>query len=203
MQEESRSLFEVLRALADDTGRDHIRVGDLVSAAGDHAVMALVLLFALPNVVPMPPGTSAILGAPLLFFTAQAALGSKPWVPQAIAGRSMPRARFAALLNRAQPWLARAEGLVRPRLQVFARPASARLVGALCVVLALILFLPIPLGNMPPALAISMLAIGLLERDGVWVLAGVATALASIALAGGVALTLAKVAAALLLRALS
>jgi hypothetical protein len=45
-----------------------------------------------------------------------------------------------------------------------------------------------------------MLALGILERDGLWVLGGIAVALASIALAWSVATVLLKIAAALLLR---
>ncbi|MCK7495647.1 MAG: exopolysaccharide biosynthesis protein [Comamonadaceae bacterium] len=43
------------------------------------------------------------------------------------------------------------------------------------------LVLPVPLGNMLPALAVSLFALGVLERDGVWVLAGAVAAVASAA----------------------
>jgi len=197
-----RSLIDTLVTLANDPSRERILVSDLVAALGERAVASFILLFALPNVLPVPPGTSFVLGAPLLFFTAQAALGKRPWLPQAFARSSMPRLRFAAVLNRLQPWLGRLDGLLQPRLQGLVQPACTRLVGALCVVLALILFLPIPLGNIPPAVAISMLALGILERDGLWVLGGIAIALASIALAWSVVMILAKVGLALLLRTL-
>ena len=199
----SPALSDVLLTLAGDRSKDRIFVSDILRAMEDRAVVALILLFALPNVLPVPPGTSAILGAPLLFVTAQLALGKKPWLPRAIARRSVATADFAALMNRAAPWLARAERLLRPRLQVLARPASEQLIGALCVVLALILFLPIPFGNMLPALAISVLALGVLQRDGVWVLAGVATAFVSIAVVWGVMLAVAKAGVDLLLQLFS
>src|SRR5439155_1944800 len=188
----SPALSDVLLTLAGDRSKDRIFVSDILRAMEDRAVVALILLFALPNVLPVPPGTSDILGAPLLFVTAQLALGKKPWLPRAIARRSVATADFAALMNRAAPWLARAERLLRPRLQALTRPASEQLIGALCVVLALILFLPIPFGNMLPALAISVLALGVLQRDGVWVLAGVATAFVSIAVVWGVMLAVTK-----------
>ena len=199
----STALSDVLLTLAGDRSKDRIFVSDILRAMEDRAVVALILLFALPNVLPVPPGTSAILGAPLLFVTAQLALGKKPWLPRAIARRSVATADFAALMNRAAPWLARAERLLRPRVQVLARPASEQSIGALCVVLALILFLPIPFGNMLPALAISVLALGVLQRDGVWVLAGVATAFVSIAVVWGVMLAVAKAGVDLLLQLFS
>jgi hypothetical protein len=201
MQPAPHSLFDGLLTLANDAGRDRIRISDMMSASEDRAVMTLILLFALPNIVPMPPGTSGILGAPLLFFAVQAALGQKPWLPASIAGRSMSRARFGAWVGRAQAWLARADGLLQPRFQWLVRPATTRLVGTLCSLLALILFLPIPFGNMAPALAISLLALGVLERDGLWLLAGIATALIAIAVACGVSTVIASLASGLFLRA--
>ena len=42
-----------------------------------------------------------------------------------------------------------------------------RVIGAFYLVLAVILTLPIPLGNVLPALAISIIALGMIERDGV------------------------------------
>jgi len=41
------------------------------------------------------------------------------------------------------------------------------LVGAVCLILAVIITLPIPLGHVIPGTAIVILALGLLERDGV------------------------------------
>jgi len=44
--------------------------------------------------------------------------------------------------------------------------------GGACLLLAIILFLPIPFGNIPPAFAISAFALGILERDGLATLIG-------------------------------
>lgn len=181
-----RPLSQVLSDLAGDASRDRIAVGDLLTVLGDRALAAMLLVFALPNVVPAPPGLSALLGAPLLFLAAQLAFGRPPWLPRLIAKRSMARTHFASLVGRAAPWLARAERLLRPRLGVLARPPLEYAIGFVCLLLALILFLPIPLGNMLPALGICLLALGILERDGVWVLAGLFTAIVSVAVVWGV-----------------
>ena len=98
----------------------------------------------------------------------------------------MPRTHFAALVMRAAPWLSRAERLLRPRLSGLCRSPTEYLVGLVCLLLSLIVFMPIPLGNMLPALAICLMALGILERDGVWVLAGLLTAIGSVALVSGV-----------------
>jgi hypothetical protein len=185
-------LSQILLRMAADETRRRISVADLLADLHDRAIGALIFVFALPNIIPMPPGASAILGAPLLFLTAQLAFGRGPWLPKVIVARSMDRAHFASVVQRVAPWLARAERLLRPRLAVLARPPFEYAVGGVCLFLSLILFLPIPMGNMPPAIAICLLSLAILERDGVWVLAGLCATAASIAIVWGVLFALIK-----------
>lgn len=185
-------LSDMLAGLAADTSRDRIAIGDLVHALEERAFGPLIFLFSLPNVLPTPPGTSTVLGAPLIFLTLQLALGRNPWLPRFIANRSIGRREFAGVVDKAQPWLAKAERWLSPRLGFLARPPGENLVGVMCFILAVVLILPIPLGNMLPALAVCVLALGILERDGVWVLAGMAIAIASLGVVSGVVWGLAK-----------
>jgi hypothetical protein len=181
-----RRLSDVLRSIADDESRERISIGDLLVAMQDRALAALIFIFAFPNCLPTPPGTSTILGAPLIFLAAQLALGRRPWLPRLITKRSMARRDFAAAIAKATPWLARAERLLRPRLGALAHPPGEYIVGAICFVLAVVLFFPIPLANMLPAFAICVFSLGILERDGVWIIAGVVLAVASGAIVWGV-----------------
>lgn len=189
-----RPLSQLLTEIAADASRERVSIADLLFALRDRALAALLLIFALPNVIPVPPGTSALLGAPLLFLAVQLTLGMRPWLPGFITRRSMPRTHFAALVTRAVPWLARAERLLRPRWSALCRPPTEYVVGLVCLVSSLIVFLPIPLGNMLPALAICLMALGILERDGLWVLAGLITAVGSVAVVWGVLYALIKAA---------
>jgi hypothetical protein len=188
------TLSAMLHALAMDDSRERIAVGDLLTALGDRALAALLFVFAVPNVLPVPPGTSTLLGAPLVFLAAQLAFGRRPWLPAVIARRTMTRTDFAALVQRIGPWLARAEKLLRPRAIALALPPMEYLVGLVCLLLALVLVLPVPLGNMLPALAISLLALGILARDGLWIAAGLATAAVSAVVVSGVVFAMVKAA---------
>lgn len=190
----STPLSELLLALGQDPARERITVGDLLASLGDRAFGALIFIFAFPNVLPTPPGTSTLLGAPLVFLAAQLCLGWQPWLPALVAQRSMPRADYVRLVGRICPWLVRAERLLQPRWSGLTRSPMDNVVGLVCLVLALLLVLPIPLGNVLPALAISLLALGLLERDGLWVLAGFVTAAAAMALVSGVVFAIVKAA---------
>lgn len=188
------TLSAMLQAMADDESRERIAVADLLAALGDRALAALLFVFALPNVLPMPPGTSAVFGVPLVLLAGQMAFNMRAWLPSFIASRSMARHDYATLVRRITPWLARAERLMKPRLTPLAIGPMESVVGAVCLLMSIVLLLPIPLGNMPPAFAVCLLAMGILERDGVWVLAGLAAAAAASALVSGVVWAIVKAA---------
>ncbi len=176
----------ILRKIADDTTNERISIRYLLETLGDRAIGALMLVFAFPNVMPTPPGTSAILGAPLVFLAAQLTFGMKPWLPAVIADRSMARADFAAIINKAHPWLTWAERLLKMRISFLTEPPFEYFVGLLCLILAVVLLLPVPFGNMLPALSICIFCFGILGRDGVWTLAGIVSFAVSMVIAGGV-----------------
>jgi len=164
-----------------------------VSILQDRAISILLVVFAAPNLVPTPPGASLVLGAPLIFLSVQLMVGARPWLPRFIRDRSLGRSEFAGLVQRIAPWLEKAERFLKPRWKGLTYPPVERVVGATCLLLAVILFLPIPLGNILPALAICLFGRGILERDGVWILSGGVVSVAAVAIVSGVLLALAIV----------
>jgi hypothetical protein len=197
-------LSDILNAVAADQARDRVSVADLFEVMRDRAFGALMLIFAAPNVLPLPPGTSTVLGAPLIFLAAQLSFAwPAPWLPKLMASRSMSRADFAATVGRASPWLAKAERLLKPRLSFLTRPPFEQAIGVVCLILAIMLFLPIPFGNMPPALAICLFSLAILERDGIAAILGTVVAVASIAIVWTVLSTLIKSAIFILSNALA
>jgi hypothetical protein len=194
-------LSEILQALAEDEGRDRISVADMLETMRSRAFGALLLIFAFPNILPTPPGTAGVLGAPLIFLSAQMMLGLQPWLPGVIARRSMARSTFQGLVTRITPWLVKAERLLRARLKFLAWPLSQRILGALCLIVSIALALPVPLANMAPAIALCLIGLGVLERDGVWILFGVVAALGSLVYVALLAYALIKSALFLLLNA--
>jgi len=82
-------------------------------------------------------------------------------------------------LPRVIPWLQKIEAISQPRLVFLFNPIGERLIGVLCTLLAIVLILPIPLGNILPALAVTVLAFSLIQRDGLIALAGYGIAITS------------------------
>lgn len=196
-----KTLSQILAEIGSDSSRDAVAINDLIAQLGGRGRAALILLFAFPNVLPAPPGMSGVLGLPLLYLSFQMMLGRVPWLPRFIGERAVSRERFAQMIERLAPWLERAERLLRPRWSVLVGHRAELVLGALCLILAAVLALPIPFGNMLPALAICLIALGILERDGVWVVVGTLVGLASLFVVAGVVYALLKSAIFLLLNA--
>jgi hypothetical protein len=173
----------VSEILAGIAAQEHetVSVSDVTHAFGDRAFGALMFVFAAPLALPMPPGVSAVLGAPLLFITVQWMIGRNHlWLPGVIANRTMSRSDYVALMGKLTPYLAWLERRLRRRITILYGPIINRLTGLFCVLLATIVFLPIPFGNMAPSFAIAAFALGLAERDGLAALIGWASGLLSI-----------------------
>ena len=68
----------MLMKLSADPLRERISVGCLMAALGDRATAALLFIFAFSNVLPTPPGTSTVLGAPLIFLGPPVRFVQKP-----------------------------------------------------------------------------------------------------------------------------
>jgi hypothetical protein len=171
-----------LRRLANSHNSARFSIGDLLAALGDQGFGLLVLALALPNAVPGPliPGLSLPFAFGIAALGLQLAGGlHQPKLPQALKRLSMEHRRFRRIVDRAEPLLLRLERWLRPRPSLFTDGPGERLVGLALVALSVVLALPIPFGNTPVALSMIVIALGLLEGDGVALLAGVGAGLAA------------------------
>lgn len=170
---------EIVAAICNGADSDRISLDELLRAFGLRSFGFLILVFALPNGIPAPiaPGLSAILGAPLLLLSVQMLLGFRtPWFPASWRARSFARGDVAKLLRPALPYIVKLERFIRPRFtDLAAGPLASRLIGGLILWNAILLSLPIPFGNLIPAWAIILAALGQVERDGALVVAAVAS----------------------------
>lgn len=190
----SRRTSQLLREfLAGETG-PRITLGALRDALGDRGFGVLLFIFALPNLVPVNiPLLSAVLGLPLVLLAAQLSYGRhKPWFPDWLTDQTFSRQGFAAVVTRALPYLERAERLLRPRLTVLLSWTGERLIGIAILILALVLALPIPFANWLPACAIAIIALAIVEKDGVAVLVGLVVGVLSLIVAAAVVIGLIK-----------
>lgn len=172
---------EVLRLLQEDVKtQGGITVGWLVGRLGTRSFGAIILLMALPNITPQIPGMSTLFGLLIMLPAVQIMLGlSQMWLPGFLANRTMPGPTVGKILAFAIPWVERMEKLIKPRLEFLMSPPFENIVGGAVLFLGFVLFLPIPGANFLPAVACAFMALGMLERDGLFILAGLGIAAAA------------------------
>lgn len=163
--------------LIEDIGRKddpRLYLGELVDAFGERGFGALMLFFGLLNIaIGIIPGTTTILGAPLLLMGLQLATRQDQlWLPRWAMKRWIERKAYREGVEKVLPRVRMVERLSRPRLHMMTSELSEMLIGVATVALACILVLPIWGGNLVPALIISTFGFGLMQRDGLVVLVG-------------------------------
>ena len=173
----SQHFSEMLMSLVAAATTEQIDLATINQVLGSRSVGSLLLFLSLPMVIPVPaPGISVAFGIPLIFISMQLLFGRQSlWLPASIARRAISRENLHLYVTRALPTLRRVEHLVQPRLAGMTSRLAIHAVGAMSLALAFIITLPVPLGHLIPGTAISLMAIGLIEQDGLAICAGLLT----------------------------
>lgn len=185
----ARSLSQLLDAVAAGDGAT-VTVAVIIEPIATRSLGLILAFFALLNLIPSPPGTTLVLGLPVVLVAAQFALGRQTvWLPERIARHEISRASIRKFQVHALPWVQRLEAVLKPRYWPFYSQQADRFIGLVCIILGLVIVFPIPFGNAGPALAATILGLALSERDGIWLAAGCVAAILSILLAGSIVAT--------------
>jgi hypothetical protein len=162
-----------LKSVGSEEGTD---VHAIVDKLDERAFGLLILLFAIPCLVPGLPGAQLI-AIPIFLLGLQMAAGkSEVWLPKAALNAKVKRSWIDSIADFVDKRLRWTERLSKPRLTGLASGWSERLIGLIIALAAITIMLPIT--NTIPSLAITVIAVGLLQRDGLFTLAGCGLALA-------------------------
>lgn len=181
----------ILVALAEGDG-ERLTLGEIMGALGPQTFGVLIVLLALPNCLPMPPPIPMICGFLLVGVALQIVFGRRtPWVPSRLLHKSVARADVARAVERALPYVRRLEHWSRSRLFFFSTPLRMQLLGLAFLLVALSLLTAAPIvGQIPPGIASCLIGLGLVERDGLVVVSGLAVGAVGISLSASFVLAL-------------
>ncbi len=171
----------VLDRLLDDAAGDHVTPAWVLTRLGERGFGLLMLLLGLLGLV---PALASVIPVLLMWPAIQMIMAHRaPRLPRWIAHRALPTRRLEHLIARLLPILRRIEVLARPRWHT-PFEATKRFVGGVILLLGLSMLVPIPLGHIPPAVVIMLLAFAFLEEDGVLLLLALAAAAVSLGVTG-------------------
>lgn len=179
-----RRLSEELAVLQASAGERSLTLREVVFRLGGRGYTLVVILLALPFITPIPlPGLSTPFGLAIALIALRLALGQRPWLPKRLQRKILPPGFLARILRVSGSLIRFLEKFLRPRLTFLTNSTGMRRLHAFTMFVGacgLLLPLPIPFSNTFPAWVVLLLACGLLERDGAFILGGYAAVLAGL-----------------------
>ena len=175
----SQRLLRLAHAIA---AQERVSIGTVIDRLGPSSLGLVLLILTITAIIPIPGPIGMILGSCLALVALQVIAGARRvWLPRWLRERGLPTRFVTAAITRIAPWLERFERRLSPRRWMVLSGRLARpFLGLAILATAVIITLPIPLGNILPVIALAMLALALLERDGVAVLWALAMSLFAI-----------------------
>lgn len=169
-----RPFFRLLHALLDE--EREVTLGHLADVASEQTSGLLILLLALPSLVPgLNVGAAPVGGTVIMAIGGQMAMGvARPYIPERIRRHTLHKGRVKEALARLEAMLERL-GPSRPQR----RALNPRWTGVLVVWTGFLLALPVllPFANILPAAVLCLTGAALLEERPAWGWLGAACAL--------------------------
>lgn len=177
-----------LAALAQAAGEaGTITLGGLLAAMGRTSIAFAILILSLPALTPIPGPFGMFFGTCLAIVSLQIITGARSiWLPGILARRRLSAATVELVVRHSSPFIQRVETILRrDRLRLLTGGTAETLLGVPIFLLAVAIALPIPFGNFLPVAALVVIAMGLMERDGLATLFGILLAAVALGTSGG------------------
>ena len=172
------SLGEKIKTIADSLPPEGVTLAEIRDIVGQDGLLILTAFLTIVFLVPVSiPGVSTVFGAAILLIGITRLFGVNLWLPKRIAQKVLPSAGLHAALDKGSVWVHRLERISRPhRMPWLASPGLMDTINNLALIAAAVLLMApfglIPFSNTLPALALLFFAIGLLQRDGLFIILG-------------------------------
>ncbi len=148
-------------------------LGGLIDRLDERGFGLLFFILALPCIPPFVYVLPQIVSLPMLALAGQMAMGRKaPWFPEKLRARSFSTGEFRDVLARLEKYIRFAERFTHPRLRAVTGHGAARIIGALLVIPAISILIPLIGTNTVPSIGIAIVSLGLIARDGILVILG-------------------------------
>jgi hypothetical protein len=185
----TETLLETARTLPPGT----VTLRQLLEHVGEQGLLLFCMILMVPLLLPMGiPGVSTVFSVVIMLVAVGIILNRLPWLPNRIMERQFSSESLRQIMTQGAQLFGRIERFVKPRIPALTSTGAAnRFNGFVLFVAGVLLIFPlpvIPFSNTLPAYGILFLAIGMLQRDGIFVLLGYLLVVASIVYFGVLAI---------------
>jgi len=184
-QDATLPLSETLRGVARAVTGDHVTTRELLALAGEQGMLLALMVLTLPFLFPVSiPGVSTVFGIVGILISVGVTLNRVPWLPDRLLDRPLGTEKLVPAIEKGADAFRRVDRISHPRLQRLTDGrAMSRVNGLGLLAGSILLLFPlsfVPFSNTLPAVAMLLLAAGMLQRDGVLVLLGYLFLLATV-----------------------
>ncbi len=170
-----RTISDIFRKIDEEMTGETVCIDDILVALHERGFGFLILIIAFPMAlpIPVPPFINVLLASPLIILAAQQAVGRHTiWLPKWMRTKTMKRRKLSIIIQKLLPWSEKLEYFIKPRLEFVTHGIFSNFIGVFGFIMALTICVPLPMTNTIPSLGISLMAIGVIMRDGLSVIAG-------------------------------
>lgn len=175
---QTESLGEKIEIIMARLPSQSVTLVEIMDIVGPDSLLLLTVLLSLIFLVPVSiPGVSTVFGVGILFIGITRLFARHLWLPQSIANRQLSAEKLREGFGRALVWLRRLEKISQPhRMSRLTAEGVMTVFNNLSFIFAAFLLMApfgfIPFSNTLPALALIFLAVGMMQRDGRFILYG-------------------------------
>jgi hypothetical protein len=175
---EAESLGEKIELIIQQLPPDEVTLNEIIEIVGMDSLLLLTIFLSLIFLVPISiPGVSTVFGLGIIAIGVTRLFSTPPWLPAKISQRKLSSFRLHEGFTRSLVWFHRLEKVSRPhRLRGLTASRGVMFVNNLAFIFAALLLMApfgfVPFSNTLPALALILLSVGMMQRDGGLVLLG-------------------------------
>ena len=175
---QAESLGEKIELIIEKMPPAEVTLIEIMDIVGTDSLLLLTIFLSLIFLVPVSiPGVSTVFGSAILLIGLTRLFSRKLWLPEKIATRKLSAEKLREGFKKALAWFHRLEKVSKPhRMRGLTSKGLMTVLNNLSFILAAVLLMMpfglIPFSNTLPAVALIFLAIGMMQQDGVSILFG-------------------------------
>jgi hypothetical protein len=168
MIEEKTSVL--LRTTLQGLTGERVTLGEIVHALRRRSFGGIFIILSALSLI---PGVAFVTGPVIMILALQMLVGMKePKLPKFIREHAFAVKRLIKLGDKYLPWIEKIEHYVKPRLSTFTSSIFFGLYAILIFGMAILIAAPMPLSNFLPSVAVFLISLGLIEKDGLVIIGG-------------------------------
>ena len=169
-----RTFLQSLEAMADEAPPEGLSLKAILDRLDERAFGAMLFILALPCAIPFLYVVPQLVALPMMALSIQMLSGrQEPWLPEKFGARQINKDALGRMSRFGRKWFGWLERFAHPRLTVLTGHVAERLIALFLIVFCASIMIPLPSTNSVPAVAVAILAFGLMSRDGLLVILGI------------------------------